>query len=44
MGCTPLVLGDLNINSSDTQNKQEELIVDLLNDINVVDASRRFLP
>ncbi len=42
--CTPLVLGDLNINFSDPWEKQEELIVDLLNNINVVDASRRFVP
>ncbi len=43
-GCTPLVLGDLNINFSDPRNKWEELIVNLLDDINVVDASRRFIP
>jgi hypothetical protein len=43
-GCTPLVLGDLNINFSDPQNKWEELIVDLLDNINVVDVSRRFVP
>jgi hypothetical protein len=44
VGCTPLVLGDLNINFSDPRNKREELIINLLNDINVVDASRRFVP
>jgi hypothetical protein len=43
-GCTPIVLGDLNINFSDPRNEREELIVDLLNDINIVDASRRFVP
>jgi hypothetical protein len=43
-GCTPLVLEDLNINFSDTRNRWEELIVDLLNNSNVVDASRRFVP
>jgi hypothetical protein len=43
-GCTPLVLGDLNINFSKPREEQEELIVDLLDDINVVDASRRFIP
>ncbi len=42
-GCTPLVLGDLNINFSDPWNKQEELIVNLLDGINVVDALRRFV-
>ncbi len=44
VGCTPLVLGDLNINFSDPRNKRKELIVALLDDINVVDASRRFVP
>ncbi len=43
-GCTPLVLGDMNINFSDPWNKWEELIVNLLNNINVVDALRRFVP
>jgi hypothetical protein len=43
-GCTPLVLGDQNINFSDPRNKREELIVNLLDNINIVDASRRFLP
>ena len=43
-GCTPLVLGDLNINFSEPRNEQEELIVDLLDGINVVDVSRRFVP
>ncbi len=42
-GCTPLVLEDLNINSRDPQNKQEELIVNLLGNINIVDMSRRFI-
>jgi hypothetical protein len=39
-GCTPLVLGDLNINFTDPWNEEEELIVDLLDNINDVDASR----
>jgi hypothetical protein len=43
-GCTPLVLGDLTINFSDPRNEREELILDLLNDINIVDESRRFVP
>jgi hypothetical protein len=43
-GRTPLVLGDLNINFSDPRNKWEELIVNLLDNINVVDALRRFIP
>jgi len=40
----PLVLGDLNIDFRDPQNKREELIVDLLDDINLVDTSRQFIP
>ncbi len=44
VGCTPLVLGDLNINFSDPQNEREDLIVNLLDNINVVDVSRRFVP
>ncbi len=43
-GCTPLVLGDLNINFSVPWNEWEELTIDLLNNINIVDASRRFIP
>jgi hypothetical protein len=42
--CTPLVLGDLNINFSDPRNEREELIADLLDNIKVVDTSRRFVP
>ena len=44
VGCIPLVLGDLNINFGEPRNKQEELIVDLLDDINIVDTPRRFTP
>jgi hypothetical protein len=43
-GCTPIVLGDLNINFRDPRNKREELIVNLLNYINIVDTSRQFVP
>jgi hypothetical protein len=43
-GCTPFVPGDLNINFSDARNVREELIINLLNNINVVDVSRRFVP
>ena len=43
-GCIPLVLGDLNIDYGEPRNEREELIVDLLNDINLVDTSRRFMP
>jgi hypothetical protein len=44
VGCTPLVLEDLNINFRDPRNKQEELIINLLDDFNIVDKSRRFVP
>jgi hypothetical protein len=43
-GCTPLVPGDLNINFRDPPNQWEKLFVNLLNDINIVDTSRRFVP
>ena len=43
-GCIPLVLGDLNIDYGEPRNEREELIVDLLNDINLVDTLRRFMP
>jgi hypothetical protein len=43
-GCTPPYLGDLNINFSNPRDKWEELIIDLLDDINIVDVMRRFVP
>jgi hypothetical protein len=43
-GCIPLVLGDLNIDFGEPRNKQEELIVDLLDDINLVNTLRQFTP
>jgi hypothetical protein len=43
-GCTPIVLGDLNIDSRDPQNKWEELIINLFDDINIVDTSKQFFP
>jgi hypothetical protein len=42
--CIPLVLGNLNINFSNPQNKREEIICNLLNNINLVDTSRQFKP
>ena len=42
--CVPVVLGDLNINFRDPRNKREELIVDLLDNINLADTSRRYTP
>ena len=44
MGCVPVVLEDLNINFRDPRNKRKELIVDLLDNINLVDTSRRYTP
>jgi hypothetical protein len=43
-GCIPLVLGDLNTNFSNPQNKREEIIRDLLDNINLVDMLRWFNP
>ena len=40
--CSPLLLGDLNINLRDPRTEREEAIADFLNDINVVDVSRWF--
>jgi hypothetical protein len=42
-GCKPLVLGDLNINLGFPRDEREEVIVDLLDEINLIDTSRRFL-
>jgi hypothetical protein len=41
-GCKPVVLGDLNINFGFPQDKREEVIVDLLNEINLIDTPCRF--
>ncbi len=43
-GCASIVLGDLNIDFRDPRNKREELIVNLLNNTNIVDALRQFVP
>ena len=43
-GCTPIILGDLNINFRDPRDEREEQIVDLLDEINMIDASRKFSP
>jgi hypothetical protein len=44
IGCTPIILGDLNINFWDTREEREEQIVDLLDKINMTDTSRKFAP
>ena len=41
-GCIPIVMGDLNTIVGFPRDKQEEIIVDLLDEINVTDMSRRF--
>jgi hypothetical protein len=42
-GCKPIVLGDLNINLGYPRDEREEIIVDLLDEINLIDSSRRFV-
>ena len=42
MGCKPIVMGDLNINFGFPRDEREEIIVDLLDEINLIDTSRRF--
>ncbi len=43
-GCILIILGDLNIDFWDPHNKREEQIVNLLDEINLMDLSRRFTP
>jgi hypothetical protein len=40
--CKPLLLGDLNIDFRTPRTEREEIIADFLDEINVVDTSRRF--
>jgi hypothetical protein len=40
--CIPLVLGDLNINFEHPRDARKEQITDLLDEINLVDTSRKF--
>ena len=42
--CMPLVLGDLNINFGEPRDERDMVIHDLIDDINLVDASRRYTP
>jgi hypothetical protein len=42
--CMPLVLEDLNINFSDPRDKRDEVIRDLIDDADLVNASRRYTP
>jgi hypothetical protein len=43
-GCMPLILGDLNINFGEPQDERDEVIRDLIDAIDLVDASRRYAP
>ncbi len=42
--CMPLVLGDLNINFGNPRDKRDKVIHDLIDDINLVETSRRYTP
>ena len=41
--CKPLLLGNLNINFRAPRNEREEIIVDFLDEINVVNTSRKYI-
>ena len=41
-GCTPIVMGDLNISFEHPRDGREEAIADLLNKINLIDSSCKF--
>jgi len=43
-GCMPLILGDLNNNFGEPQNEGDEVIRDLINNIDLVDVSKRYTP
>jgi len=43
-GCMPLILGDLNINFGEPRDEWDKVICDLIDDIDIVDASRRYAP
>jgi hypothetical protein len=40
----PLILGDLNINFGTPRDKRDEVICDLIDDIDLVNASRQYIP
>jgi hypothetical protein len=42
--CSPIVMGDLNINVELPHDKRDAAIADLLDEINLVDTSRKFTP
>ena len=41
--CKPFLLGDFNIDFRNPRMEREEIIVDFLDEINVVDTSRKFI-
>jgi hypothetical protein len=41
-GCKPIVLEDLNINFGFPRDEREEVLVELLDEINLIDTSRKF--
>jgi hypothetical protein len=41
-GCTPIILGDLNINFGFPRDEREEVIVDILDEIKLIDMPRRY--
>ncbi len=43
MNCKPLLLGDLNIDFRAPRTEQEEIIADLLDEINLIDMSCKFV-
>jgi hypothetical protein len=43
-GCMTLVLGDLNFNFGEPRDERDEVICDLFDDTDLVDASRRYTP
>jgi hypothetical protein len=43
-GCMPLILGDLKINFGKPRDERDEVIHDLIDDVNLVNASRRYAP
>jgi hypothetical protein len=43
LSCKPLLLGDLNIDFGSPQTSQEEAIADLLDEINLVNMSRKYV-
>jgi hypothetical protein len=41
--CKPLLLGDFNINLGTPRTKREEIIADFLDEINIIDTSRKYI-